>query len=105
MEISAVPGREVVVKRVGVLSVGRIYAAISAAVGLLLGIGVALSAMVGIGLNGQEGGAFLGAAFGVGAIVFAPILYGAIGFIGGMFGALLYNVFAGMVGGVSVELQ
>jgi hypothetical protein len=34
-----------------------------------------------------------------------PIIYGIIGFIGGAIGALLYNLFAGMVGGVEIEVE
>ena len=32
-------------------------------------------------------------------------MYGIIGFIGGAIGALLYNLFAGMVGGVEIEVE
>ena len=105
MQTSVVPPREVVVRQIGVVSVGKIYGAISAAIGLLVGIGFALASMVGLGLAGEDGSAVFGAVFGVGSIVFFPLLYGAMGFVGGMLGALLYNVFAGMVGGVSVQLE
>lgn len=95
--------RTVVIRRVGVVSVGKIYGAISAAIGLLVGIGFALLSMVGAGLSGEDGAMF-GAMFGVGSVVLFPLLYGAMGFLGGMLGAALYNVFAGAVGGVSLEL-
>ena len=94
-----------VVKSVGVMSVAKIYGAISAAIGLLIGCVFALVAIVGgsVAQGGEAG--FLGPLFGVGAIVFAPIFYGIMGLIGGALGAVLYNVFAGMVGGVSVEVE
>jgi hypothetical protein len=43
--------------------------------------------------------------FGVGAVVIMPILYGIMGAIGGAIGAILYNVFAGMVGGVALNIE
>jgi hypothetical protein len=95
--------RNVVVRRIGVVSVGKIYGAISAAIGLLVGMAFAIASTVGAGLSGDEGAVF-GAFFGFGAIVLFPIVYGVMGFLGGMLGAALYNVFAGAVGGVSVEL-
>ena len=105
MQTSVVPPREVVVRQIGVVSVGKIYGAISAAIGLVIGIFFALASMVGAGLSGEDGSAIFGAFFGVGAIVLFPVLYGVMGFLGGMLGAALYNVFAGMVGGVSVQLE
>lgn len=103
MQPGAVHPRNVVVRRIGVVSVGKVYGAISAAIGLLIGIAFALASMVGAGLSGDDGAMF-GAVFGVGAIVLFPLIYGVMGFLGGMLGAALYNVFAGAVGGVSVEL-
>jgi hypothetical protein len=34
-----------------------------------------------------------------------PVFYGVIGFIGGLIGALVYNVAAGVVGGLELELE
>ena len=34
-----------------------------------------------------------------------PVLYGALGFIGGAIGALLYNLFAKWVGGFELEME
>jgi hypothetical protein len=47
----------------------------------------------------------MGAMIGVGAIVFFPILYACIGFIGALIAAWLYNLVAGMVGGIELEVQ
>lgn len=105
MHPGTLPPRHVVVRQIGVISVGKIYGAISAAFGLLIGVFFGLASMVGAGLSGDEGGAFIGTIFGAGAIIFLPIMYGIMGFIGGVIGAALYNVFAGMVGGVSLELE
>jgi len=37
-------------------------------------------------------------------IILLPIVYGVGGFIAGFLGAVLYNAFAKMVGGVEVEI-
>ena len=50
------------------------------------------------------GGHAFGALFGVGAIIFFPVLYGVLGFIGSLIVAAIYNVLASAVGGVEVEL-
>jgi hypothetical protein len=42
---------------------------------------------------------------GVGAIVFFPILYGVMGFIATLIMAALYNVIAGAVGGVEMDVR
>jgi hypothetical protein len=42
--------------------------------------------------------------FGAGATVAAPILYGVIGFVSTLIAAWLYNVIAGFVGGVEVDI-
>jgi hypothetical protein len=47
----------------------------------------------------------LSAVFGVGAIVILPICYGIAGLVGGAISAALYNLFAGMFGGIEVEIQ
>ena len=46
-----------------------------------------------------------GPLLGVGGVIALPIIYGVMGVIGGALGAVLYNVFAGMVGGVQVEVE
>ena len=44
-------------------------------------------------------------AMGAGAALFAPILYAVVGFIGGIIGAVIYNVVAKWVGGIEVEVD
>jgi len=100
-----------VIRRVRVWSVAKIAGATYAALGLLIGLMFAAFSMVGAGIasaarEGEGGGlpAGLGALFGVGAIIIAPIFYGVCGLIFGAIGAALYNLFAGMVGGVEIEV-
>lgn len=42
--------------------------------------------------------------FGIGSIIFFPIFYGIIGLIGGILTGALYNLVAGWVGGVTIEV-
>lgn len=97
-----------VIKSVGVLSVAKMYGAIAAAMGLLIGILIALFSTVagpGLGVYHEGGRGLLASMFGVGAIVVLPIFYGCMGFIAGAVGALFYNAFAGMVGGVEIRTE
>jgi hypothetical protein len=104
-----------VIRRLGVWSVARLYAGISGTFGLIAGIVVALMAMLGgmagaLGSNGGARGAGLlagglGAMFGVGAIILLPVCYGLLGLVSGAVGAALYNLFAGVFGGVEVDVQ
>ncbi len=44
-------------------------------------------------------------AIGVFAVIFFPIMYGIIGFIGGLIYAALYNLVAGWTGGIEMRLE
>ena len=92
-----------IVKSVGVLSVAKIMGMMHACMALifapfLLLIGVMASAF------GQQKNPLAGF-FSVGIAVLMPIFYGAIGFIAGLLGALLYNLFARWVGGFELQLE
>ncbi|MGH9839465.1 MAG: hypothetical protein ACREEM_11850 [Blastocatellia bacterium] len=94
-----------VVKRVGVLSVGKIMGILYALVGLILGALFSLLSLAGAAFgstSGQEN--VLAMLFGVGAVVILPLFYGAIGFIGGIIFASLYNLVASYTGGIEVEI-
>ncbi|MFM8912259.1 MAG: hypothetical protein ACKOE6_04970 [Flammeovirgaceae bacterium] len=43
--------------------------------------------------------------FGFLSIIIFPILYGGIGFVAGLIGAAIYNLIAGWVGGIKIELK
>jgi hypothetical protein len=58
-----------IVKRIGVASVARIYGAISGSIGLLIGIIVALASMIGAGMSETTEGAIFAPIMGVGAII------------------------------------
>lgn len=93
-------------KRVGPLSAAKLAGVVYALGGLLAGGLISLVSIVGAGIGLSQGdGQFPGMLFGAGAIIILPVCYGALGFITTLIGAWLYNVVAGMVGGVEIELQ
>jgi hypothetical protein len=96
-----------VLKRIGVLSAAKITGAIYAALGLLIGlcVSVIFSLLPMTAMNQSELPSFLAPMFGIGALIVMPIFYGAMGFIGGAIGALAYNVLAGIVGGLELQLE
>ena len=95
-----------VIRRVGIWSVARIYGALSGGMGLLIGIVLAVLSAVGLSLaDNSDAPPFLGALFGVGAVVILPIVYGVLGIVTGAIGAAMYNLLAGVVGGVTVDVE
>ena len=91
-----------VVRRVAPLSVAKVAGALYALMGLIVGAIVALAALVGAFAADQDAG-FMGPIMGVGAIVALPLLYGGLGFVFTLIAAWLYNVVAGMVGGIEFD--
>lgn len=98
-----------ILRRIRVGSAAKVIGTMYAVLGLLVGLCLALISMVSSGfLAGAESEglpSWFGAAFGVGAIVVLPILYGVIGLLLGAIGSAVYNLVAGMVGGLQLELQ
>ena len=99
------------IKKLGVLSVAKIEAAIMLVMALLISIPYGLF-VIGFSLLGASVGGRGGLALGGGGVVVGilvmiglPIFYGVIGFVAGAIGALLYNLFAGMVGGIEIEVE
>ncbi len=86
------------------MSCARIAGPLYAIVGLCVGVFVAVASLSGVAA-GESGGNVMGVAFGVGAIFVLPILYGLLGALGALFSAWLYNVLAGAVGGVDVDIS
>ena len=95
------------VRRVGVLSYAKIMAVVMAGVMLIIGIPVGLIMMViGAAAMTQDGAAGgIGIGMGLAYMIILPIVYGVLGFIMGAISALIYNVAAGFVGGIEIELE
>ena len=104
---------EMTIRRFSVFSVAKIQGLLGLVIGLLIGIlyglffmifGALMSSMVPRG-DGQAIGGVGSVVGGLAMMVIIPVFYGILGFIGGAIGALIYNVAAGVVGGVRFELE
>ncbi len=98
------------IKKLGVLSVAKIYALMLFVMSLLISIPYGLFIMIfGAALMGGGGRGGFAAGGGIVAgllvIIILPIIYGAIGFVAGAISALVYNIFAGMIGGIEIEVE
>jgi hypothetical protein len=98
----------VILKRIDVLSLGKISALLHAVAGLCAGL--FFSAMWLFVSNfaptqNPEQARFFSLFFGGAAIFFMPIFYAVLGFIAGILAAFFYNVFAGWLGGVELEFE
>ena len=84
-----------VLRRIGVLSVAKVTAVILAIIGLVLAIPFGLFTMA------------RGATVELSLLwlVGLPILYAAGGFVGGALYAWLYNVVAGWIGGIELDIE
>ena len=97
-------------KRIGPGSAFKVGLVVYAFLGLLVGICVALFSMVAGSLTGMMGpdtptAKMMGLGMGFGAILIFPIMYGIVGGIGGAIGATIYNLVAGWVGGLEVDIS
>ena len=93
-----------VVKRIGPMSCAKLAGTLYAIIGLCIGAVMSLLSMAGLFPGGTGDSAITGALFGALAIVFVPIFYGVLGFVTTLISAALYNVLAGVVGGIEVDL-
>ena len=95
-----------VITRIAVGSAAVVFGAFNALMGLFVGLIFAAVSLLGAGFAGDadpELPPFMGALFGVGAVVFFPIFYGMMGVVFGALGAAFYNLIAGLFGGLRIE--
>ncbi|HJX70701.1 MAG TPA: DUF3566 domain-containing protein [Bacteroidales bacterium] len=90
------------IKRMDVLSVGKIYALTMAIIGFIAGIIIAL---IGGAITTFDRPGMWGAGLGIASIIILPIVYAIFGFLLGIIGAALYNLIAKWVGGIKIELK
>ena len=96
------------ISRIGVLSLAKMLAVTYAFLGLFIGGVISLFALMGAAVGsaaGGDSGGTVAMLFGAGAVVILPIVYGCIGFVGGLIMAPLYTLVAKVVGGIEVELS
>jgi hypothetical protein len=91
--------------RIAPVQLAIVAAALYAILGLLVGVAVALAAFAGRSVPATSTAGV--PTFGMGwlSIILFPIIYAALGFIGGLIYAWLYNLIAGWTGGVEITLE
>lgn len=96
-----------VLRRIGVLSLAKVLAVIYAGIGLVVGGMLSMFAVLGgiAGASRDAASGVVGLLIGVGAIFFAPIFYGVMGFLGGLLTAALYNGASSLMGGLELDLD
>ncbi len=99
------------VRKVGIGSLAKILGFLYAAIGVIAGAVISLASLAGAAFGqaagGEEGAAaaVIGLVFGVGAIIVLPIFYGVMGLVGGLIMGAVYNIAAGVVGGIKIDLD
>jgi len=95
-----------VLKRVYPASAFKVGLVAYGILGLILGVFCSLIALGAPALGRHAHGMILGrfVGFGVLAIVVCPIVYGLVGGIAAVIGAGIYNLVAGWVGGLEVDI-
>jgi hypothetical protein len=93
-----------VIRRFNPVSCARIAGVLYAVMGIFFGAAVSLFSTFGA-FTPPDGGSRLPFFFGAAAIVVLPIFYGCLGFVTALVGATLYNILAGRVGGIELDLE
>jgi hypothetical protein len=88
-----------VLHRIGPRSAAKVIALLYALFGLIMGAFFSIAAL----LRPDAGG--VGPMWGVAAVVVFPVLYAVLGFVVTLLTAWLYNVVAGAVGGIELDLR
>ena len=103
---------KLVIKKLGILSVAKMYGIMMFVISLLIsipyGLIIIVISLTGASSVGGRGSLALGGGgivMGIVVMIAVPIIYGIMGFVGGCIGGLLYNLFAGMVGGIEIEVE
>ena len=94
-----------IITRVGPFSFARLAGLLYAVIGLLIGGIFSLVAIAGGLASDSPELAGFGPVIGVAAVIVFPILYGGLGFVTTLVAAWLYNLAAGIVGGVELDVQ
>lgn len=99
-----------IIRRVGPGSAFRVGLAVYGFLGLVLGLFFGLFSLLAGSLasltpESTPGGPLIRLAFGFGAIIFFPVIYGVMGGIFAAIGAAIYNLVARWVGGLEVEIN
>jgi hypothetical protein len=99
------------IRSFGVLSFGKYLAVFNAFMGFLIGLMygglMMLFSAIGLAGGGKNVGplAAVGIGGGIAAIIFIPIMYALIGFIGGIIATAFANIALKMTGGLELEIE
>ena len=94
-----------VIKRLAPLSLAKIVGMLYVVLGLIFGAAFSLAAMAGTFAFDQADTPPFFRLMGTGAVFMFPIFYGCLGFIVSLVAAGLYNILAGLVGGIEIDIQ
>jgi hypothetical protein len=94
-----------VLKRISPASAFKVGLVVYGIVGLVLGILCSLIAAAGVTFAPHSRMPFFMGRVGVFAVIVCPIIYGIIGGVGAVIGAAIYNLAAGWVGGLEVDIS
>jgi hypothetical protein len=97
-----------IIKKVGPMSLAKILGIIYAVIGFIAGLFFSSFVLMGTALGTvleDSPVPMVGVIFGIGSIVAFPVLYGILGFVGGIIVAGIYNIVSNWVGGIEVELE
>jgi hypothetical protein len=96
---------QMTIKSVVPISCAKVAAVLYGIGGLLAGGIFSLVSLTGGLAADDSAAAGFGAMIGAGAIIVFPLLYACMGFVVTLIAAWLYNIVAGMVGGIEFETQ
>lgn len=85
--------------------VGVVYGLLGLIIGGFASMAFMLGGMAGAAAGRQAVPQVFGILFGAGSIIFFPLLYGGMGFVGTLISCLTYNGLAGWLGGIQWDMQ
>ncbi|MBI4158758.1 hypothetical protein HY500_00695 [Candidatus Woesearchaeota archaeon] len=89
------------IRKIDVLSVGKVAGIIYLVIGVFLSLLISLVPTVGPGM--MRAGYYGSMMYSGAAIILIPIIYGVVGFLGGVLGAFLYNTISSWIGPIELE--
>ncbi len=100
------------IKKIGIISFGKFQAVLGALIGLVCGIlysfgGLIIDILVTIGwvVSAETPGLSFGTLLAFGALIGMPVIFAVVGFLLGLFEAVLYNLFAKWFGGLRIDFK
>lgn len=102
---------EMTIRRFGVFSVAKMQSLVGFVIGVIVGVIYGLifitlgATMSSFGGRDAAAGGVPSIVMGIGFMIGVPIFYTIAGFVGGAIVALVYNLAAGVIGGIKFELE